>query len=227
MSAAEPTTAQILASFGGVEDDQRYTRLVENFADDGIYYDPFFGPQVGKVAITTFMSQMEEAVPASGARFENWTVTAGINCGFAEWAMVAPNGEGRDVPVLGESLYRLVDGRVTGVVDYVDPIGYRHLRGESGRTPDYVAGGGALAGNGTPTGAAAEALVAHVNTMTHAGRWAGTATLVDHAGEETVGWAQWIFHGPHGDFAGWSLHRPSGFIRDLFDTVTATNLATG
>lgn len=30
----------MLAAFGGVEEDQHYTRLVDSFADDAVYYDP-------------------------------------------------------------------------------------------------------------------------------------------------------------------------------------------
>ena len=220
------TTHEMLAAFGGVEDDQRYTRLVENFADDGVYYDPFFGPQIGKPAIHEFMTHMEEMVPASGARFENWTVAAGQDCGYAEWLMVARNAEGVEVPVPGESLYRLRNGQVLGVVDYVDPVAYARLRGSAARTPDFAAGAGSLPEASTPAGPASDTLRAHVEAMAYAGRWPGSATLIDVAGEEAVGWAQWIFAGPHGEFAGWSLRRPSGTIRDLFDTVTAHNLAS-
>jgi len=219
------TTHDLLASFGGVEADQRYTALVDNFADDATYYDPFFGPQVGKAAIDEFMAHMEKVVPASGARFDNWRVGADTNCGYAEWMMVATNGEGIEVPVPGESLYRVRDGLVLGAVDYVDPIAYAKLRGDSARTPDYMAGTGALTAQRTPYGPVADELTNHVATMSRAGRWPGQAELVDCAGEDTVGWAQWIFHGEHGDFAGWSLRRPSGHIRDLFDTVTAHELA--
>ena len=59
----------MLRRFGAVEDDQKYTRLVELFSDDAVYYDPFFGPQRGREAIRSFMGPMEEMVPASGATF--------------------------------------------------------------------------------------------------------------------------------------------------------------
>ena len=68
--------ADIIAKFGAVEDDQRYTRLVELFTDDAIYYDPFMGPQRGKEQIRTFMGHMEELVPAAGARFDAWDISA-------------------------------------------------------------------------------------------------------------------------------------------------------
>ena len=219
------TTHDLLAAFGALEDDQRYTKLVDNFADDAVYYDPFFGPQVGKAAIHEFMTHMEKVVPASGARFDGWQVDADTDCGYAEWLMVATNGDGLEVPVPGESLYRVRNGQVLGVVDYVDPVAYAKLRGDNARTPDYVAGMGSLPNPGTPDGPIAGELAKHVASMSRAGRWTGEAELIDHAGEDTVGWAQWIFHGEHGDFAGWSLRRPSGHIRDLFDTVTAHELA--
>ena len=116
------STHELIAAFGGIEDDQRYTRLVDSFADDAIYYDPFFGPQVGKPAIRTFMEHMEEVVPASGARFDQWQTTAGVKCGYAQWNMVVRSPEGVELFVPGESLYRLRDGLVLGAVDYVDPV---------------------------------------------------------------------------------------------------------
>ena len=223
------STHDLLASFGGVEDDQRYTRLVENFTDDAVYYDPFFGPQIGKPAIADFMAHMEKVVPASGARFDDWQVTAGTTCGYTQWIMVATNAEGREVPVPGESLYRLSDGLVLGAVDYVDPVAYDKLRGDSARIPNFVAGAGSLPEPHTPSSPVADQLRNHVESMTYAGRWSGSARLVDHAGDGEldggVGWAQWIFTSEHGEFAGWSLRRPSGSIRDLFDTVTAHQLS--
>lgn len=219
------STHEMLAMFGGVEDDQKYSRLVDLFDDDAVYYDPFFGPQVGKAAITDFMKHMEEVVPASGARFANWAVTAGDNCGFTQWQMVATNRDGHEVWVPGESLYRLRNGKVFGVVDYVDPVAYAKLRGDSARHPDFLAGGGSLPDPRTPTGQAADVLTAYINGLGRAGRWAGTATLLDVAGEADIGWAQWTFHSEHGDFAGWSLLNSAGHIRDLFDTVSAAQLA--
>lgn len=220
------TTHDLIAAFGNVEDDQRYTRLVDCFADDAIYYDPFFGPQVGKAAIHDFMTHMEEIVPASGAYFDDWQTTAGINCGYAQWNMVAPQKDGTQVFVPGESLYRLRAGQVLGVVDYVDPVAYAKLRGAAGRIPDFVSGAGSLPESASPDGPAATQVRDHVENMTYAGRWAGSAELIDHAGEDNIGWAQWLFHGPHGDFAGWSLLRPTGMIRDFFDTVTANQQLT-
>ena len=73
----------VINRFGSVEDDQRYTRLVELFTDDAVYYDPFFGPQRGKSAIADFMAHMERVVPASGARFDAWETQADTVCGWA------------------------------------------------------------------------------------------------------------------------------------------------
>jgi len=224
------STHELIQAFGGVEDDQRYTRLVENFVDDAVYYDPFFGAQIGKPAIQSFMEHMEELVPKSGAGFSNWQTTAGVHCGYAQWTMVATAAAGHQVAVPGESLYRMRDGLVLGVVDYVDPVAYAKLRGDSARTPDFVAGGAVLPQAGTAQGLIADELQAHIEAMGYAGRWAGSAELIDHEGDggydDGVGWAQWMFHGPHGDFAGWSLRRPGGKIRDFFDTVTAHQLSS-
>ena len=136
--------AATIARFGAHEDDQRYTRLMDVFADDAVYYDPFFGPQRGKDAIYEFMTHMEEAVPGSGARFASWESFGDVDCGFARWDMVAPNADGVEVAVPGQSLYRLRDGLVTGVVDYVDPRAYRELRGDGAKSPDFVNAAGAL-----------------------------------------------------------------------------------
>ena len=130
---------EIIDRFGGVEDDQRYTRLVELFADDAVYYDPFFGAQRGREAIRTFMEHMEEVVPKSGARFDTWHTEADTNCGWATWVMVAPGVDGSEVAVPGQSLYRLRDGLVTFVADHVDTAAYRRLRGPDAKTPDHVA----------------------------------------------------------------------------------------
>jgi ketosteroid isomerase-like protein len=129
----------LLERFSAIEDDQRYTRLVELFTDDAVYYDPFFGPQRGKDAIRTFMEHMETVVPGSGARFEDWRVEGDTTCGWATWVMVARGVDGDDVPVPGQSLYRLRDGKVSFVADHVGCSAYRRLRGPDAKTPDHAA----------------------------------------------------------------------------------------
>lgn len=132
---------ETLRRFGAVEDDQKYTRLVELFADDAVYYDPFFGPQRGTDAIRSFMEHMEQMVPASGATFRDWHVEADRVVGLATWVMQVRTPDGpHDVP--GQSLYRLDDaGKVTFVCDYVDAQAYRRLRGDE-RRPDYAGAAG-------------------------------------------------------------------------------------
>jgi steroid Delta-isomerase len=141
-----------LKKFGEVEDDQRYTRLLELFTDDAIYYDPFMGAQRGKDEIFTFMQHMEKVVPAAGVRFDSWEVEADTACGWARWSMVvpspaAPNGE---VPIDGQSLYRLRDGKVCFVADYLDPIAYANLR--AGKVPDLTSPAGMSASFAPSTG---------------------------------------------------------------------------
>jgi steroid Delta-isomerase len=142
---------EIIRNFGAVEDDQRYTRLVELFAEDAIYYDPFAGPQRGKQAIGAFMAHMEVVVPKAGVRFLDWEVEADTTCGWAKWTMAAPNAEGVEIPVPGQSLYRLRDGKVTFVADYVDPIAYRTLR-PAGPSPDAASSMGISSNLGGPPG---------------------------------------------------------------------------
>ena len=49
--------------------------------------------------------------------------------------------------------------------------------------------------------------------------------MVDYAGGAEVGWAQWTFEGPHGEFAGWTLRQADGHHTDFFDTVQAFGLS--
>jgi ketosteroid isomerase-like protein len=143
----------VIRQFGAVEDDQRYTRLVELFADDAVYSDPFLGPQRGRDAIAGFLAHMEHVVPASGVRFEDWEVEADRVVGWARWTMVARSG-GNEVAVPGQSLYRLDDtGRVTFAADYVDPAACARLRPDGPR-PDLAAAHGLSAGAHQPSGPA-------------------------------------------------------------------------
>ena len=134
-----PTAEEIIKKFGAVEDDQRYTRLVDLFTPDAIYYDPFMGAQVGTDAIRTFMGHMEEMVPAAGARFDEWEVCAGTTTAWAKWTMYAkgPNGE---VGINGQSIYRLRDDgdglKVCFVADYLDSNAYAQLTRD--RVPDMT-----------------------------------------------------------------------------------------
>ena len=127
-----------IQSFGSREESHDYTKLVDLFTDDAIYYDPFFGAQRGKAAIRSFMEHMEEVVPASGARFDDWHSEGDVDCGWARWTMVAPNADGDEVSVPGQSLYRLRDGKVSFVADHVDCGAYRRLRGADAKVPDHV-----------------------------------------------------------------------------------------
>lgn len=139
----------IIRQFGAVEDDQRYTRLVDLFTDDATYYDPFHGPQRGRAAIGDFMSLMERSVPASGIRFLDWEVEADTVCGWARWTMAGPGPDGDDVPVPGQSLYRLRDGQVCFAADYVDPAAMRRLR-PGGPAPDLASAAGLSASFAPP-----------------------------------------------------------------------------
>ncbi len=148
------SAAEIIARFGAVEDDQRYTRLVELFADDAIYYDPFMGAQRGRDAIREFMGHMERLVPAANVRFDDWQVQADSTVGWSTWIMVAPGADGAEVGVPGQSVYRLNPaGQVTFVADYLDVVAHRRLRPEGPR-PDLASAGGLSAGFETAGGPA-------------------------------------------------------------------------
>ena len=135
---------ETLRRFGSVEDDgQKYTSLLELFTDDAVYYDPLLGAQHGTAAILSFMEHMETVVPLANVRFENWTVEADETCGWATWDMIATPPGSADEPIVmpGQSLYRLRDGKVCFVADYLDPVPYSRLR-PGGPAPDPAPGHG-------------------------------------------------------------------------------------
>jgi ketosteroid isomerase-like protein len=166
----------VISRFGAVEDDQRYTRLVELFTDDAVYYDPFFGAQRGKDAIRSFMEHMEQVVPGSGARFDEWETEGDTTCGWARWSMVAPNADGDEVAVPGQSLYRLRDGKVTFAADHVDCSAYRALRGESAKSPDHAGAIALSASADNPTGAGRD-VIGRFWDIQNAGRYTELAAL--------------------------------------------------
>lgn len=122
----------ILRHLGDVERDQRYTSLLPLFAPDAVYYDPFMGPQRGTEEIARFMGHMERIMPKLGVRFDGWEIEADRTVGWARWTMVAPNPDGVEVAVPGQSLYRLnAEGLITYVCDYVDSRAYRKMAPEA------------------------------------------------------------------------------------------------
>jgi steroid Delta-isomerase len=165
----------IIKRFGAVEDDQRYTRLVELFADDAVYYDPFFGPQRGKEAIHGFMTEMEKFVPASGAYFDEWEVHADTDTGWARWTMWANGADGTKLPVKGQSIYRLRDGQVTFVTDYLDSRDYAALR-PGGKTPD-LAGAAGLSASDSASGGVALDVIRKFWELQNSGRYGELAAL--------------------------------------------------
>ncbi len=135
---------ETLRRFGSVEDDgQKYTSLLELFTNDAVYYDPLLGAQQGTAAILSFMEHMEKVVPLANVRFENWTVEADETCGWVTWDMIATPPGSADGPIVmpGQSLYRLRDGKVCFVADYLDPVSYARLR-PGGPVPDPTPGHG-------------------------------------------------------------------------------------
>jgi len=201
------TAHDIIQMFGSVEDDQKYTRLLELFTDDAIYCDPFAGPQRGLDAIAGFMGEMERRLPKMGVYFADWQTVAETTVGWSRWTMVVPVN-GVDYPIAGQSVYRLRDGLVCYASDYVDSEAYAAIRPDV--FPDHESAAIEPKGTGV-AGSAADAVRAF---------WAGGAqahlravmaidasfTLVDHAGDENVAWAQWSGEHAGGTFSGWSLH---------------------
>ena len=134
---------ETLRRFGSVEDDgQKYTSLLELFTDDAVYFDPLLGAQHGSPAILRFMEHMEKVVPLANVRFEHWHVEADETCGWATWDMIAtPPGATAPIVMPGQSLYKLRNGKVCFVADYLDPISYARLR-PGGPVPDPTPGHG-------------------------------------------------------------------------------------
>jgi ketosteroid isomerase-like protein len=166
----------LLRQFGDVEADQRYTRLIDLFADEAIYHDPLFGPQVGREAILGFMTHMEKVVPGSGVRFDSWTTEADTNCGWANWVMVASAPSGEEVPVAGQSLYRLRNGKVTFVADHLDCRAYSQLGGPDGKEPDHAGAIGLSARPDNPRGSGHD-LITRLWTTQNTGSYADIASL--------------------------------------------------
>lgn len=129
------TAHDVIQRFGSVEDDQRYTRLMDAFTDDAIYCDPFAGPQRGRAAIGEFMHEMERVIPKMGVYFANWETVAEETVGWSRWTMVVPI-DGVEHPIDGQSLYRLRDGLVCYAADYVDSAAYARIRPD--RHPDLA-----------------------------------------------------------------------------------------
>jgi ketosteroid isomerase-like protein len=102
---------------------------------------------------------MEKVVPASGARFESWHTEGDTTCGWATWTMVMRGADGAEHPIPGQSLYRLRDGKVCFVVDYVDTRAYAKAF-PTGARPADLAGAAGLSARYAPP-ADAEARPAH------------------------------------------------------------------
>jgi len=202
--------SDIITMFGSVEDDQKYTRLVELFTDDAVYYDPFAGPQVGRSAIHEFMSEMERVIPAMGVYFSNWQTMADSHTGWSRWEMVVPMGDTKH-PIPGQSLYRLRDGKVCFVADYVDPVAYGRIRPD--RRPNAAAAAGVP--KGTDQRGSADGLV-RTFWRDRVTNWSpidgGSVLLGDIAVEDSVAWAQWSCVVEGRQVTGWTLHTISNGV---------------
>jgi len=201
------TAHDIIQMFGSVEDDQKYTRLLELFTDDAIYCDPFAGPQRGLDAIAGFMGEMERRLPKMGVYFADWQTVAETTVGWSRWTMVVPVN-GVDHAIAGQSVYRLRDGLVCYASDYVDSEAYAAIRPDV--FPDHESAAREAKGT-SAKGRAADAVRtfwghdanSHLRSVTEI---EGSFTLQDYAGDENVAWAQWTGEHAGGTFPGWSLH---------------------
>ncbi len=144
----------LIREFGRIEADQRYTKLVDLFVEDGVYCDPLFGPQRGKDQILTFMAMMEDLVPKAGARFDFVECQGDTTCGWARWVMYARGDDGQEHAIPGQSLYRLRGGQVAYVADYMDDRAYTKMR--PSRAADYGQAAGLGKDMGDPGGPALE-----------------------------------------------------------------------
>ena len=206
---------KIINRFGQVEDDQKYTKLVDLFTDDAVYYDPFAGAQIGRQAIFEFMSEMERVIPKMGVYFSDWETSADSHVGWAKWNMVVPLNQVNH-PISGQSLYRVRDGKVCFVADYVDAVAYAKIRPD--RRPD--AAGAAVAHKGTTASGSAEGLTRAL-WQEREESWSpivgGVVSVSQIAVEETVAWTQWSCRTADATYAGWSLHRIDATDINSFD----------
>lgn len=162
----------IITMFGSVEDDQRYTRLVDLFTDDAVYCDPFYGPQRGRAAIGEFMAEMERVIPPRGIYFAEWNTTAETTVGWSTWVMAVPTGDDEH-RIPGQSVYRLRDGKVCFVADYVDSKVYTRMNPKG--VPLLAAA--ATEPKGTDVGGTAATLVRRFWDLQESARYSELATL--------------------------------------------------
>lgn len=247
------TARDIIQRFGAVESDQRYGGLLEVFTDDAVYCDPIMGVQSGRDQIASFMAEMEKVVPKMGIVFDDWVTVADSTVGWATWNMVVPTDSG-PIPVPGQSLYRLRDGKVCYVADYLDSRVFAKVNPQA--SLDFHAA--ARASKGTTARGPAADLVRTFWSLQNSARYSELAalftqdavftdqvygrfeghsavsaylqrmetempeggmsfSLVDHAGDDSVAWSQWLCHMPGGDVPGWTLHT----VRDGLFTLDA------
>ena len=147
---------EVIERLASAEADRRYTALADQFTDDATYYDPFLGAQVGRAALDRFLAHMEQVVPKAGARFESWESQGDTTCGWSRWTMTMPTADGERVAVPGQSLYRLREGKLCFVADYLDTKVWRRAFPDS-RQPDVAAAEG-LSARYAPAGEPSPAL---------------------------------------------------------------------
>jgi hypothetical protein len=154
------------------------------------------------------MSEMEKVIPKMGVYFANWETCADTHVGWAKWNMVVPIN-GVEHPIPGQSLYRLRDGKVCFVADYVDAPSYARIRPD--RKPNAVSASLVEKGN-TQTGLSLNVITDFWNQRMTS--WSpvqdGTVAVNDLGVEDSVAWVQWTCHTTAGDFPGWTLHQING-----------------
>ena len=169
------TAYDILQRFGAVEVDQKYGALLDVFTDDAVYCDPILGVQDGKNAIASFMADMERVIPSSGIVFEDWVTVADTSVGWATWTMVVPSRTATN-RVHGQSLYRLRNGKVCYVADYLDSKAYARL--DRPATLDFFAA--ARTGKGTSAVGSAADVVAKFWELQNSALYSELAALFTH-----------------------------------------------
>jgi hypothetical protein len=143
-----------------------------------------------------------------GVYFANWETCADNHVGWAKWNMVVPIN-GVEHPIPGQSLYRLRDGKVCFVADYVDAPSYARIRPD--RKPNAASAALVEKGN-TQTGQSLNVITEFWNQRMTS--WSpvegGTVTVNDLGVEDSVAWVQWTCLTTTGEFPGWTLHNIEG-----------------
>jgi predicted SnoaL-like aldol condensation-catalyzing enzyme len=117
------TGQRLVRRFWEIQDQGRYSPLVDLFTDDCRFEDPSYGIMNGKAALVEFMATMDVVVPKTGGRFQLVDAAGGDEVAWSQWVFALPAGE-----IAGWTLHRVRDQLFTFDADFVDTAAQADLR---------------------------------------------------------------------------------------------------